>query len=401
MRERAVTAEDFAVGLGCYYLSGLLTLFGTLFGVDFVRTRGEPDPVPMRVALCRADGQHYKSICESGYAYDPDQRSQVAFFPAYPVLARGVVAVTGCGTEWALLIVAHLALVTSFVGLHAYVRLRCGADSPRVPARALLAFGLVPTGFFMRMCYSESLFVLAVVAVLLAVRLRCRFVTMAALCGLATAVRPVGVAVVPLFLWSVWVGSATMRGALARAACLAPLSCWGLLAYMGYQYWEFGDALAFAKTQTYWRARDDAPWGEKFGSLARLEPARELFDPVSPRYWQAIEWHDDPLFSLVVANPIVMGLFAGLIALGAARRWLNGGEVLLGAGLLAIPYVTRGYDNAMLSAGRFATVALPAYLVLGQLIARCPGWAVAHLAALAGFFLAAYAALFAAGWLVF
>jgi hypothetical protein len=76
-------------------------------------------------------------------------------------------------------------------------------------------------------------------------------------------------------------------------------------------------------------------------------------------------------------------------------------EILLGLGLLVIPYVTRGYDNSMYSAGRFAIAVVPMYLVLGQLLSRCPAWLTALFAALGGFMLGAYTALFAAGYLVF
>jgi hypothetical protein len=41
------------------------------------------------------DATHYLSIIERGYFYVPNQRSNVAFFPLYPFLARGLVWATG------------------------------------------------------------------------------------------------------------------------------------------------------------------------------------------------------------------------------------------------------------------------------------------------------------------
>jgi hypothetical protein len=52
----------------------------------------------------------------------------------------------------------------------------------------------------------------------------------------------------------------------------------------------------------------------------------------------------------------------------------------------------------MASFGRFSAVVLPAYIVMGQLLARLPRWAAALILAASAFFLAAYSALFAAGY---
>jgi hypothetical protein len=51
--------------------------------------------------------------------------------------------------------------------------------------------------------------------------------------------------------------------------------------------------------------------------------------------------------------------------------------------------------------GRFTAVVVPMYLVLGRLLARLPAPLAAALLCLSGFFLAAYAALFAAWHRVF
>ena len=38
--------------------------------------------------MARFDGVNYASIADRGYSYDPNKRSNVAFFPLLPVLAR-------------------------------------------------------------------------------------------------------------------------------------------------------------------------------------------------------------------------------------------------------------------------------------------------------------------------
>ena len=398
----AVTGVDVVAGLWAFYLSGVVVFLGLYFGAEVLRSRTYQlaGHVPLETALSRYDANHYRRICETGYSYDPARQSDVAFFPAYPLAARGLERLTGCGPFWALLAVSNAALAVAFIGLHAYARQRFSADEG-VSTNVLLAFGLIPTGFFFRMAYSESLFLCVEVAILLGVRRRWPLPLVAALCGLATATRPVGVAAVPVFLWYAWSTSPNTRAYLLRVALLTPLSCWGLLAYMAFQQWEFADALAFAKTQTHWRAHPDAPAGEKAVALLTLEPLRGLFTPSSVRYWERGDSNDSPVFSLTLANPVYFGLTAVLVALGGVRRWLSAPELLFAAGLLFVPYVTRAYDNSMYSFGRFAAVVVPVYLVLGRLLARGPrrGWS-SGVAAVAGFLLGTYAAMFAAGYLM-
>lgn len=57
------------------------------------------------------DGQWYKSIASTGYFYNPDAQSSVAFFPAYPVLGKIVAEITGLKVDLALLLVANLSFV--------------------------------------------------------------------------------------------------------------------------------------------------------------------------------------------------------------------------------------------------------------------------------------------------
>ncbi len=400
-----VQQHDILVGFTVYYVTGAIVFLGMLFGNDFVK---RPQNTPQAqhgtilASFCHYDALHYASICVSGYTYNPSQGSEVAFFPAYPLLARGIMKATNCRVEWALLITSHLALVGSFISLHSYTRRRFPevCDST-LPWNVLLAFGLVPTTFFFRMAYSESIFLFASIWTLLAMESRKSIIWVAILCGLTTATRPVGIAFLPAFLWHWWQRADNRRAFFAHALYLVPLACWGLLAYMTYQYLAFGDPLAFAKVQQHWRSHADAPLDVKAWSLLILEPLWAMFLPSSERYWSYHERHYAPFFSLVVANPIYFALTASLIVVGAVKRWLNGCEILLATGLIFIPYITRGYDNSMLSTGRFAAAVLPAYFVLGQLLHRAPAGAATVFAAVGGFMLGSYSALFAAGYALF
>ncbi len=407
------------VGVIAYYFTGLVVLLGIFLGLDLVGGLGQrlpPREIPLSddlflVATTHWDGQHYLDIVREGYSYDPQRRSNVAFFPLYPILVAAVFHATGMPLEWAGLAVAHVLLVAVFVLLAAYVAERYGRASPQLAAYAVLAFGLFPTTFFMRMTYSESTFLVLALLAMLGMERGWRPIVVAVIVGLTTATRPVGVALVPVFWLYVWRRAETSphppplsrkweRGVLrrlARVACLTPVATWGLLAYMAFQYAEFGEPLAFAKTQSHWRARGDLAWGDKALALAAWEPVWSAYMPSSPGYAGRRARAVPAWFSLPLANPVFFVAAAALVGLGAAKRWLSGGEVLLSAGLLLIPYVTRGFDMCMASQGRFAAVVFPMYLVLGRLLHGAPLVASVGVFALSAVYLAIYAALFAAG----
>src|SRR5262249_4241404 len=109
----------------------------------------------------------------------------------------------------------------------------------------------------------------------------------------------------------------------ARKLWLFPLACWGLFAYMLYLYVEFGEPLAFAKTQENWRMRPAVPLAEKVVDLVTLEPVWSIFDPSSPCYWAGSSVEFSAFFSLHLANPIYWLLAIVLVIVGACKRWLT------------------------------------------------------------------------------
>ena len=104
-----------------------------------------------------------------------------------------------------------------------------------------------------------------------------------------------------------------------------------------------------------------------------------------------------PLLSLQFMNPIFFVGTGVLLAFGTWKRWLTSYEILVSIPLLAIPYFTKGYDNAMLSHGRFAAVVFPAYIVAGQLLSRLPRRAAWSIIAASAALFAAYSFEWAAG----
>lgn len=417
-----------ALGFAFYCLTSIVVVVAVVFAVDFVPVyTGHPESqtrVDLPSAFAAWDGVWYVRIVSAGYAYDPERMSTVAFFPLYPWLATALVYVTGIRPEWALLFVSHGALIGVFSLLAAYVHRRFPEADAELVEYTLLAMGLFPTTFFLRMTYTESVFLLVVVLALYGMERNWRLLAVASIVGLATAARMVGLALIPVFGLYVWqrlrkgeasrsalygqseapsrAGDAAMsvhgtRRALSswlvRITLLAPICCWGLLAYMLFQWVAFGEPLAFIKTQDHWTIRSMDFW-DHLVRLMTVEPIRGVYDPSHQCYWGNVPPEGNVAFNLNAANPVYFFVAMGLVGLGAYKGWLNSRELLLSTGLLLMVYCLQSVRGCMVGHARYAAVVFPAYIVLGNLLHRAPPAFAGAMLAISGLFLAIYSAMF-------
>jgi hypothetical protein len=381
----AVTALPVAAGLAAATTPGLLPREGP--------------PPDVLSCCCYFDGGHYWNITTRGYWVSAEGQSPVAFFPGYPLAARLIAWATGSGAKLALVVTSNLALVAALALLSAYLRAKDVGAPPGTRLATVALVGVWPVGFYFRMAYSESLFLALVALLMLGMVRRWPVWVLAAVAGAATGVRAVGVAASAAAVVHVLCDPARgpLRNRIATAALLAPLSCWGLFAFMGFQYLTFGDALAFAEAQRHWVHYTPAPGdtGPRWLRLALAEPLWNVYVPGSARHWTLVDRHGNPLLGLAFWNPLLFALALAAVVLGWWRRWLSGPEAVLGLGLLLIPYVSRADEWSMISQARFASVALPALVVLGRLAARLPRAASGALFAVLSGVLGLWTALFA------
>jgi hypothetical protein len=374
------------------------------------------------------DGKRYEGIAKKGYSYNPDAMSPVQFFPAYPLAGRFIAAVTGWRVDFSLLLNSYLFLIAAGVATSLYVNCRtvepAAAVVPQDPdlmTRAaalypadrdahqrgdaasfvLLALAFFPTTFYFRMAYTESFFLFEVILTLYGIKRRWPCWVLAPIIGLATATRATGVALIVPFVWYLWHHSPTWRGFLLRSVILVPTACWGLTAYVSFQYLAFGDGLAFVRTNKYWDERPPIPLAEKLWLELTLEPIFCEYDPSCKCHQRHSGRDPSPLFSMYYANPLYFLFFAGLVAFGAIKGWLTPEEVLTGAALLLLSYFSKGYDACMCSQARYASTVFPAYLVMGRLLQRLPVQIVAMIVAICALFLGIYSALFVRWYFVY
>ncbi|WP_445401303.1 hypothetical protein ACSMX9_08555 [Streptomyces sp. LE64] len=143
------------------------------------------------------DGQLYAEIAGTGYpeeivyADGEPLGNNLAFFPLYPLLARGLHTVTGLDVHTAALVVTHLALVGALFAVHGLVDALYGRRTAEV-ALVLVAVAQ-PMAVALVMAYSEALFLALAAGALLAAH-RHRWLAAGTLGLLAGLTRPAAAA---------------------------------------------------------------------------------------------------------------------------------------------------------------------------------------------------------------
>ncbi len=152
--------------LRCLALGLLVTLAQLGLAIGFAKPEGSLGE--RYLALVQHDSYWFANIIDRGYGttlppvdHKEMEVSNVAFFPAYPLLARAVKRVTGLGTYPALLVAAQAATVgfwTYFFLFGARWKL-----SLSLQLFGALAIAAHPAAFFLVAGYSESLFLMSLV----------------------------------------------------------------------------------------------------------------------------------------------------------------------------------------------------------------------------------------------
>jgi hypothetical protein len=145
---------------GTYYSTSVLVVLATWVGEDHLPRRWYLDhESDFFGTFANWDGVWYSEIANDSYSYDVATASTVAFLPCYPAIARYVALLTGLSSEVALLFTSHASLIALMLLL---LLPQCAMvlkpDSIRL--HTLIVLALWPMGLFLRMAYSESLFLL-------------------------------------------------------------------------------------------------------------------------------------------------------------------------------------------------------------------------------------------------
>jgi hypothetical protein len=380
---------------------------------DKTGQEGIPPAPRRRLALSRRFGNRQAPLgCEHGveraggslvHAGDggaTTAKPLIAFFPGYPLAGRAVAWLFCIPMALALLLVSQIGFLSGTIGFAVFAAHRFNRPVGAESTVAVAAFLFSPPTFFFHMAYSERLFVALLLLSTLALLGRWPQVITAVIIGATTAVRATGFALVLPFVWHLFRCCGRRPGSLGllRALSIGILACWGLIGFVLFQAIMYGDPFAFARAHDSWTHPTEMAASRRILGLVILEPVWSVYRPDSGAYWRGIDGSISPLFSLQFANPIWFMACVVLIVVGAWKRWLYRIESVVGAALLAIPYITHSERALMMGHARYSAVVFPAYIVLGNLLAR------SHRSVRVAFFAASvallwmYSALFAAGY---
>lgn len=172
--------------------------------------------------LTQFDGQWYLRAALHGYpSHALHVKSTLGFLPAYPLAIRGVAWITRLSPA---LSAVSISLAGGLVAAVLAERLATSWWGPKAGRRAVLALCFFPGSVVFSMAYSEGLTLPLLIGCLLALGAR-RYVLAGLLAGLATAVEPIALVLIPICALAA--GAALHRRGLAdrtaRRSLAAPL----------------------------------------------------------------------------------------------------------------------------------------------------------------------------------
>ena len=301
--------------------------------------------------FARYDSGWYQQIASQGYEYKGTGRNNVAFFPAYPLLMRaGGVLLGGQQQDYyfAGIVISWLSFAAAMTLLYRLALI----DLPRPAAlRAVIYCAVFPAAFFFGMVYSESLYLLAVIAAAYAFRTR-QFAAGAVAGAVLTATRVTAVMAVPGLAWIAW--SAADDGAPRhRVAAVAAIAacCAGIAAFSVFNWMISGNPFTWYESITFWGYTPGAVF--PFATLASL-----LQTLVTRPYSFLATGHMAP-YDTINAGAALLAL--GLVPL--IWRRFHGGYALIVLAALLLPLSSGQFEGL----ARYTSVQFPVALALASL----------------------------------
>jgi Gpi18-like mannosyltransferase len=264
------------------------------------------------------DAPFYERIADQGYAFGPDDvkgQATAGYFPLYPVTVGAVMRVIpSLDFFWTATMLSNLFTVAALLLL--VTQLVSGVDL----AGRVLAIMMTSAGsFYLSIPYAESLFLLLVVATLVATRRR-HYELAGLLAGLSGTARVHGFALVAVPALACWLDTQLPgRTRALRTAASITLFALPLIGYFAYLGHVQGSWLAFLTRQQMWDNPSPYPFQAIVGLL---EFPRRIASWVHGATWL---------------------VYVGLLI--RYRRRLPPGELLFCAGALLISTQQAGFQG--------------------------------------------------------
>ena len=287
----------------------------------------------------------YLTIAQNGYYFNLDGKdSNTGFFPLYPCLIR-MLSSLGIDLRISGYLLSNLALLATAFLLWKLVFMETANRNTAMFSVAFLLIG--PVSFFFSIIYTEALFIFLTLGSLYFARRGDPF--KAGLFGYGAALtRAYGFL---LFIPLLWESLQPVAGDPRRQwrptlrTLFSVLPILGLLTYMLYLYYQFGEPLAFQKTQAIGWNRSLAPFWIGL---------QNTFNRTAPFYftWFLSAW----IVGLVLLE---FGAFLKVKAIYMIWASIGFAFVVSSTTLEALP--------------RYLAAIFPYYMILGGIASRWPG----------------------------
>lgn len=189
------------------------------------------------------DALQYRDIATTGYTYDPVGKGNIAFFPLFPLLIRGLMTI-GISFEIAGVLINNLAFIGFLYLLYHWLNHKYNQNIARTTLMVAVWF---PTSLFATTIYTEGLYLF--LSLLTIYGFENRYYGLMIPAGiLATATRPTGIALIPALIMATW---QQRRSIWAYGSAIAVAG--GIIGFGIYCWLSFGDGLAFINAQKAWR----------------------------------------------------------------------------------------------------------------------------------------------------
>jgi hypothetical protein len=289
----------------------------------------------------RWDSAFFLQIAEHGY-----DRASAAFYPLYPALVAVLGRVFFGHYVVAGIVVSLAAAAGAFLLLQRLAEERLGVDGAR---RTVLYLALFPMTLFLQAVYSESLYLLLVLAAFVLAERR-RFAGAGIVAGLAILTRVTGLALLPALALLAWRSRDRGRSVAGIAVALPVAAIYPLVLWQ-----QIGDPWAFVHAQERWHRHLSAA-----GPLGGIWDAFTNWVPPGADHSHAIAVNVEAL--------VALALLVALTVL--AWRRFGAPYGLFAAVSIAIPLSLPSDRWPLLSMPRFALVIFHVFLALGTLGGR-------------------------------
>lgn len=341
MKERSPAAKTvlipFLLHILLVCLAYLLSFYlPNLAPAGFINPAINTNQPPIIDKLIRWDAHWYTYIVDYGYS-----AQSIVFFPAIIVLIK-IMTYTGINSAISGLVVSNVFSLLSFWIMAKVVRL----DAPEfITRKALLAYSVFPTAFFLNSIYTEPVFITFSLACIYSARQK-RWWMAAIFAALAVLSRNIGI-VLLIFLGLELLKSS--EAARFKPALILPPAA--LTGFMLYNYWLTGSFIAFLNSQSL--------WGREFGL-----PPVNIYNNIK------IIINTWPITQPGIILDLIMVCLTltGLIILTFNQNYnMRRSYLVLGWLWLLIPLFSTAPAFPLYSLARFILVIFPMYLFLAQL----------------------------------